>query len=496
MRAIEVRGLSFAQGVPLFSDVAFRLDEGWTGLVGANGSGKTTLVRLIARELAPSSGSIRVVPDEAEVVVCDQRVEDVPSDVQDLATGAGARRRWLGRLALDPAQLERWATLSPGERKRWQLGAALSREPDVLVVDEPTNHLDAGAREVLRAALAQHRGIGVLVSHDRALLDELTTRTLRIHGGAVRLYSGGYAHAREQWEAEARRTQEEREAASARHERARRALADARRQHDGAKAALSSKSRMKDRNDRDARGVGAKFRAEKAEAKVGRTVALARAATERAARALDEIRIEKGVGRDLFIGYEPCPKPRVLELAADEIVAGDRVLLRDVRLVLERDARVELRGPNGAGKTTLLRRMIERAGTCRDRLLVLPQELDVAESLALRRALDELSHVERGRVLSMAAALGLDADRLLASRAPSPGEARKLAIAFGLARHAWALVLDEPTNHLDLPSIERLEAALSEYPGAILLVCHDEQFAQRLTTRTWTIDVAARRVHA
>src|SRR5262249_46395819 len=154
------------------------------GLVGANGAGKTTLLRVFAGDLRPTSGRIIVRPEGARVLVCPQIVEAPDETVLGFAGAAhAAAARMRGRLALDPAAIARWPSLSPGERKRWQIGAALAEEPDILLLDEPTNHLDAAARDLLVSALARFRGVGVVVSHDRALLDALTTSTVRVHGG-------------------------------------------------------------------------------------------------------------------------------------------------------------------------------------------------------------------------------------------------------------------------------------------------------------------------
>ncbi len=491
MPSIRALGASFAftDVVPLFENADFVLPAGWTGLVGPNGAGKTTLLELLAGSRKPTAGSLRFDPENALVHLCPQRVDDPDDAVQELAWAWEADAvRLRDELQLDPEAIARWPSLSPGERKRWQIGSALVQRPDVLLLDEPTNHLDVQARTLLVRALARFRGVGIVVSHDRALLEELASRTLWLEGGELALYDGTYEHARGLREA----AYGERLAQLTRAQEAQRGLerrlAQARHEHQQASAQRSTRKRMRNKYDSDARTLGADFLAEKAEKRLGRNVEVVKREAARAAYAVDAIELRKELGRSVFLHWEPAPKSTLVALDAEAICAGDEPLLRDVHLVIGRTDKIHLAGANGAGKSTLVRALLDAAGLPEGKVLHLPQELSPAEGRATLDEIKALPPDERGRVLSLVAALGLDPERLLASEDPSPGEARKLLVALGMARHAWLLVLDEPTNHLDLPAIERLEAALSAWPGALLLVTHDDALAAKCTTRRWQVE--------
>ncbi|HTJ41406.1 MAG TPA: ATP-binding cassette domain-containing protein [Kofleriaceae bacterium] len=433
--------MSFAYGGgdPVLDDISITFDTGWTGVVGANGAGKTTLVRLAVGSLDPTGGVIAREPRDAVCVVVAQTPE---------------------------APIDR----SPGEHKRAALEDAFARDPDVLVLDEPTNHIDADTRAWLIGRLARFRGAGVLVSHDRALLDALARSIVRVDGGRAVAYSGGYSAAKAQWDAEASARRGAYRAASDEKRAIERRLASARQDTAAASRNQRVSARMKGPRDSDARGILATTKAMWAADGAGRRAQVLRRELDDATVRAGALAMTKEKGGAVAVGWEPPPKRRL-------ITHGARAI--------DRDSRIHVAGPNGVGKTTLLAAMVRACALPAERVFHLPQERTNDDGAALAAAIRALDRETRGRTGQIAAALGLDPSVALRSEQPSPGEARKLEIALALARRVWLCILDEPTNHLDLPSVERLEAALADYPGALVLVTHDDAFAARLTNERW-----------
>ncbi len=489
MPAIHLTNLAFAysSAVVVLEEVTLHLGPGWTGVVGGNGSGKTTLLRLVTGELSPTRGSVTWDPSDAIVVMCAQEVEHRDAAIDRLATSWDPLDvRLRGELGLESSELARWETLSPGERKRWQVGSALARRPDVLLLDEPSNHLDSDGRDWLVSALDGFGGVGLVVSHDRGLLEHLTTQTLRLRHRDVSLWGGSYRVAHAAWTAADREVLAEYTRLRSEQRKAEKRVSDQRRRAEAKRAEFRRRQRTSEPKDIDARSAAATRRYREGEKAAAKILATTVSARERIDEELDGMSVTRELGRSVFVDYEPAPKS-TLAVVRGGLVAGDRELLDETTVAIHRDDRIWLRGPNGAGKTTLLEAIRVASGLPDAKMLYLPQELSRDSAVAALHTVGRLRHDERGRVLAIVAALGVDPEQLLASERPSPGEARKLMLALGLGRRAWLVLLDEPTNHMDLPSVERLEVALSAYPGGMVVVTHDGAFGAALGLTEWEI---------
>jgi ATPase subunit of ABC transporter with duplicated ATPase domains len=486
--SVHLRACSFAHtaAVPVLDAVNLDLADSWVGVVGPNGAGKTTLLHLVAGVLTPTSGAVDVVA-AIPPVLCRQEVAEPTPDVWAFAwdyDGRAARLR--SRLALDPDDLDRWRSLSPGERKRWQIGVALGAEPEILLLDEPTNHLDRTARALLLDVLRDFRGLGVVVSHDRVLLDDLTTTTLRVARGGVEAWAGPYTEARERWDGADAELREAHGRARREERRMQRLLGDLRRDRAAAETAPRARRRNSP-NEPDAREAGRKFAEQKAEKALANRVRAVNSRVVRAGIAVAGVAsrgLDRELGGDIGVAHVSSGRRWLATITAAELRAGDAVVLRDVDVAVARGDHIHVPGPNGAGKTTLVAALVATAPSAGH----LPQELDDAASARLLTDLRATAPDVRGQILGIVATLGVEPDRLLVTDRPSPGEARKLALAGLLASSHELIALDEPTNHLDLPSTERLEAAAAAFPGAVLLVTHDDRLAAATTDVTWRVE--------
>ncbi|MBK9116766.1 MAG: ATP-binding cassette domain-containing protein [Betaproteobacteria bacterium] len=480
MPLVTLQDAELAFGLhPLLDRASLTVDDGERiGLIGRNGTGKSSLLAVLAGTAHLDEGELKR-RDGLSVVLVEQepRLPLASTLRESLALKAGLaaadsthhdeRERWraearlveyLHRFGLDEAAEPN--ALSGGQTKRAALALASALVPDLLLLDEPTNHLDLDGIELLEELLAKQPA-AIVITHDRAFLDRVTTRIVELDRGLLRSYPGNFAQyeARKADEVAAERVASRKFDAFWKQEEAwiRKGI-EARRTRDMGRV----------RRLEALRGERAKRRE-----RLG-NVKLALAAGERSGKLVAEL---KQVTKRF----------------------GDRVVVRDIDLTVMRGDRLGILGPNGAGKSTLLKLLLGElapdAGTVRrgtklavayfDQLRAqLDPERTLADTISPGSEWVQLAD-GRKHVLTYLADFLFPPQRASAPvKMLSGGERNRLLLARLFAQPANLVVLDEPTNDLDIESLEILEDTLQSYSGTLLLVSHDRRFLDNVVTQT------------
>jgi len=467
----------------IFNELILHFAEGWTAVAGANGSGKTTLMKLAGGILTPIEGKVTC---QGSALYCPQRTDHIPENFENFIDARDRHGNIIKDiLEISPEWQYRWETLSHGERKRAQIATALWQEPQVLLIDEPTNHLDAEGREIIVHALSHFRGVGLLVSHDRQLMDDLCSWCLLLTPPSVAMYSGGISAALEQdrhkqENIKKRRREKQNELNRINSEALRRRNAADNADRRRSKKNLAPK-------DHDGRSKMDLARLTGKDATAGRLLNQIGGRIGRLTEDLEKTKYRKDHASAVWLPGSFSHRKVLVHLEKREIsLGGDKRLLLP-ELFVAPDDRIALTGKNGAGKSTLLSIIIKQLNVPKEKTVCIPQEMDLCASQALLQEVRLLSNEELGQLMTIISCLGSSPARLLESSEPSPGEIRKLMLSLGMLREPHLIIMDEPTNHMDLHSIECLEDALDECPCCLIMVSHDKVFLDRLSSKRWDI---------
>ena len=461
-------------GDPIFSDLDLVVQTGdRLALVGRNGSGKSTLMKIMAGLVEPDQGA-RILPSGVSVGYMEQ-----DPDMQGFAT--------LGDYAcsgLDPSELYRVerageglkfdparpvSTASGGERRRAALAKLMAEAPELMLLDEPTNHLDIQAIAWLEEELKSTRTGYVIISHDRAFLNALTRATLWVDRGQVRRQEIGF----QGFEAWRDKVWEEEDIA--RHKLDRKIKSEAR-------WAVEGISARRKRNQ-------------------GRVRALQDLRQERAGQ------IKRQGAAAMELSSAPKSGRKVIDAKGITKGFGDKTIVSNFSINIQRGDRVAFVGPNGVGKTTLLKILMGELA---------PDQGTVALGTNLIPAIFDQSRAQLDPDMTLWDSLTGDpdmrvsgkADQIMVrgtpkhvvgylkeflfddaqARAPvrslSGGEKARLLLAKIMARESNILVLDEPTNDLDVETLDLLQELLDDFDGTVLLVSHDRDFLDRIAATT------------
>ncbi len=522
MANIVVRQLSFCHEgsfVPLFENASFTLDTDWKlGFIGRNGRGKTTFLRLLMGEL-PYQGSIvapvafayfpfEVPANQYELptlAVCkrviapfhlwEAAMEEAAQSPQGMDAYAEAYEQYIahdgywidemvekeiGKLGVHSHVLARpFSTLSHGERSKVLLAALFLRKQHFLLIDEPTNHLDVRGRALMAQYLAGKKGF-ILVSHDRAFLDDTIDHVLSINKSSIEVQQGTFTT---WWANKERRDQHEQEENVRLKQEIRRLAETAREKSDWSDSLERTKigGHVYDRG-----AVGHK---------AAKMMQRAKSIEQRTQRAVDE---KSALLHDLEVN-EPVKliplsfhKERLAEVT-DLSIAYDpqRRLFDSLRFEVLRGERVALVGPNGCGKSSVLKLLLGEAiphtGTVRmGSGLVISTVSQGTEHLSGSLSAYLSAHgLDETLVKSLLRKLDFSREQFdLPLHRYSEGQKKKLLLASSLSQQAHLYLWDEPLNFIDVLSRIQIEELLLAFSPTLLFVEHDRRFVERVSTKT------------
>lgn len=487
MHILSIKNLYFQYPntyIPVFDNQNFTFEAGWNAIVGANGSGKTTLLKIIAKQL-PVDPPLK---DHMSRYYCMQSTEAFDDTIEDFMQTYNAEAiKMRDVLGIKEVWLYRYNALSQGEKKRMHIGAALYTNPDILLLDEPTNHLDIKSKTLVINALQNYKGIGILVSHDRELLDTLSKATYILQNGSVRVFKTHFSAAQKELEQQYAFDKKTQDIQNNALKKIKKQMQQIQQKVDQSSKRLSK--RHLDIHDSDTREKinGARLTGkDKSDAKL-----IKRTVSKYDHIASNAHHVEKVYETCITLKAAPRTKLFPIVIPQKTVHISPEHTIEIPRLSIESSAKIGIIGENGAGKSSFVNDLLNTI-SARDQVLYIPQEITQRETKALFEEIQQLNNTQKGEIMTIIRKLASNPNLLLQSKLPSPGEIRKLMIAKGLLAHPALILLDEPTNHMDITSIMALENALVQYDGAVLIVSHDKPFVDAIATEIWAFEAVGK----